>query len=181
MPFCWDFHLSEQSCIQMKRSERNSVVFQALEAPQLCSAGNTAAVAVKDEAARSTGVREKVRNEKSGRESKRWGTWRPRQIRKWMRSFCICVVPVSALDDQRSEHQGRLESHEAANPPLAAVNTPSSGMYWNVVPAALLPLLPSLQIAHTPHHTLETYRKYPKLTGEKLQPSRASWRQRDRI
>lgn len=43
-----------------------------------------------------------------------------------------------------------LESHDAANPPLAVVNAPSSGMYRNVVPPALLPLLPSLQI--TPPH-----------------------------
>lgn len=32
------------------------------------------------------------------------------------------MLRVSALDDQRSEHQGRPESPEAARPPLALVN-----------------------------------------------------------
>lgn len=54
MTFRWNFHLSEQSCIWMKRSKRNSVVLQALEASQLYSAGKIClpmAAAVKDGAA----------------------------------------------------------------------------------------------------------------------------------
>lgn len=48
------------------------MVLQVLEAPQLCCAGNTQLfVAVKDEAAQSTGEREKDKHEKSGRESRR--------------------------------------------------------------------------------------------------------------
>lgn len=62
----------------MKGRKRNSAVLQVLEAPQLCSAGNTHLfVAVKDEAAQSTGEGEKDKHEKSGRESKRKKTsWR---------------------------------------------------------------------------------------------------------
>lgn len=102
---------------------------------------------------KSTEVREKGRNERSGRESK-WGKKLREggaevQDRSGSRSdlAVVCVLSISALDNQHSEHQGRLESHGASNLPLAAVNAPSSGMYRNVVPAALPTLLPSLQIA----------------------------------
>lgn len=67
----------------------------------------------------------------------------------------MCVLPVCALGDQLSEHQGRLQSHRAASPTSAVGNDPPSGMDRDVLPAAS-PSLPADDTPHPATHTTAT-------------------------
>lgn len=156
MPFHWNFHPSEQSCIRMKRRKKElsgapgpGGTWDGLcwEYPPSHGSDRWGRAKHRDERKKSemrkTG--EKLKFKKSHGVPESQG----RRVSGWD-ALCACP-PCFCLGWPRFRASGKLESHGAAGPTSALGNAPCTGMDRDVLPAASASLPTPHTLPHTPY------------------------------